>query len=43
MGVMQMQLWEVTSKHDALCEQLDACQAKCLGLEQDATIQQHAL
>ncbi len=35
MGVMHMQLWEVTSKCDALCEELTTCQAKCLGLEQD--------
>jgi hypothetical protein len=38
MGVMQMQLWEVTSKHDALCEELATYQTKCLGLEQNVAI-----
>ncbi len=25
-------------EHDALCEELAACQAKCFGLEQDVAI-----
>jgi len=40
MGLMQMQFREVTSKHNALCEILVACQTKCLGLKQDATTTQ---
>jgi hypothetical protein len=35
MAIMQMQLWEVTLKCDALNEKLIACQTKCFGLEQD--------
>jgi hypothetical protein len=38
-----MQVHEVTSKCNALCGELAACQAKCLGLEQDVVIQQHEL
>jgi len=31
--------WErVTLEHDALCEELATCQAKCFGLEQDVAI-----
>jgi len=37
---MQMQLREVTSKHNALREELVACQTKCLGLKQDVVTQQ---
>jgi hypothetical protein len=33
----------VTSKHNALHEQLTTCQAKCLGLKQDVATQQQAL
>ncbi len=29
MGVLQTQLWEVTLKHNALCEELSTCQTKC--------------
>ncbi len=43
MGVMQIQLWEVTLERDALCEELATCQTKCLGLEQDVANQQKAL
>jgi hypothetical protein len=39
MGVMQMQLRDVTLKCDALCEELATCQTKCFGLEQDVVIQ----
>jgi hypothetical protein len=38
-----MQLREVTSKHDALCEELVACQTKWLGLKQDVVTQQQAM
>jgi hypothetical protein len=43
MGIMQMQLQEVPLQHNALCEQLATCQAKCLRLEQDVATQQQAL
>jgi len=33
----------VTLEHDALSEKLNACQRKCLGLEQEVTYQQKAL
>jgi hypothetical protein len=39
MGVMQMQLWEVTSKHVTLCEELATYPKKCLGVEQNVAIQ----
>ncbi len=40
MGVMQMQLQEVTVECDALCEELVTCQTKCVGLEQNVATQQ---
>jgi hypothetical protein len=40
MGVMHMQLWEVTLEHDALHEEFAACQIKCLGRKQDVIDQQ---
>ncbi len=40
MGVMQMQLWDMTLEQDALCEELITCQAKCFGLKQNVAIQQ---
>ncbi len=43
MGIMHTQLREVTSKHDALDKELDACQANCLRLEQDIITQQQVL
>jgi hypothetical protein len=39
MGVMQMQLWDMTLEQDALCEELATCQAKFLGLKQNVAIQ----
>jgi len=39
MGVMQMQLWDMTLEQDALCEELATYQAKCLGLKQNVAIQ----
>ncbi len=43
MGVMHMQLREVTSKHDALDKELNARQANCLRLKQDTITQQQVL
>ncbi len=43
MGVMHMQLREVTLEHDALREKLATCQIKCLGLKQDVANQQKTL
>jgi hypothetical protein len=39
MGVMQMQLWDMTLEQDALSEELATCQTKCLGLKQNVAIQ----
>jgi hypothetical protein len=39
MGVMQLQLWDMTLKQDALCEEFATCQAQCLGLKQNVAIQ----
>jgi hypothetical protein len=33
----------VTLEHDALCENLSACQRKCIGLKQEVIYQQKAL
>jgi hypothetical protein len=43
MGVMQIQLWEVTLEHDAPGKEMGAHEKKCLGLEQKAINQQKAL
>jgi phosphopantetheinyl transferase (holo-ACP synthase) len=43
MGIMQIQLQEVTLEHDALHEELGACQRKCLGLEQENANQHKAI
>ncbi len=43
MGIMHMQLREVTLEGDALREELVACQTKCLGLKQDVATLQKSL